>query len=75
MIWLLPMLSPPVLFPVARIAPLFPVLLIVLLLRPGVSASAPRDKSLAPDGGHDGNNGTERRDQTSRCRPMSGRSF
>jgi alpha-1,2-mannosyltransferase len=38
MIWLLPMLSPPLLFPVARIAPLFPVL-IVLLLRPGVSAS------------------------------------
>ena len=39
MIWLLPMLSPPLIFPVARIAPLFPVLLIVLLLRPGVSAS------------------------------------
>ena len=34
MIWLLPMLSPPLLFPVARIAPLLPVLLIVLLLRP-----------------------------------------
>jgi hypothetical protein len=40
MIWLLPMLSPPLIFPVARIAPLFPVLLIVLLLRPGVPASA-----------------------------------
>jgi hypothetical protein len=40
MIWLLPMLSPPLIFPVARIAPLFPVVLIVLLLRPGVSASA-----------------------------------
>jgi hypothetical protein len=40
MIWLLPMLGPPLIFPVARIAPLFPVLLIVLLLRPGVSASA-----------------------------------
>ena len=41
MIWLLPMLSPPLLFPVARIAPLFPVLLIVLLLLPpGVSVSA-----------------------------------
>jgi hypothetical protein len=39
MIWLLPLLSPPLLFPVAGIAPLFPVLLIVLLLRPGVSAS------------------------------------
>ena len=38
MIWLMPMLSPPLLFPVARIAPLLPVLLIVLLLRPGVSA-------------------------------------
>ncbi len=37
MVWLLPILSPPVLFPVARIAPLVPVLLIVLLLRPGVS--------------------------------------
>lgn len=35
MIWLLPMLSPPALFPVARIAPLIPVLLIGLLLRPG----------------------------------------
>jgi len=34
MIWLLPMLSPPLLFPVARAAPLFPVLLIALLLRP-----------------------------------------
>ncbi|WP_156435361.1 glycosyltransferase family 87 protein [Bradyrhizobium lablabi] len=46
MIWLLPMLSPPLVFPVARIAPLFPVLLIVLLLRPAgpaesVKASAP----------------------------------
>lgn len=40
MIWLLPMLSPPWIFPLARIAPLFPVLLIVLLLRPGVPASA-----------------------------------
>ena len=39
MIWLLPMLSPPLIFPVARIAPLFPVLLIVLLLRPGISTS------------------------------------
>ena len=39
MIWLLPMLSPPLLFPVARIVPLFPALLIVLLLRPGVSTS------------------------------------
>jgi hypothetical protein len=39
MIWLLPMLSPPLIFPVARIAPLFPVLLIVVLLRPGVSTS------------------------------------
>jgi alpha-1,2-mannosyltransferase len=39
MIWLLPMLSPPLIFPVSRIAPLLPVLLIVLLLRPGVSAS------------------------------------
>ena len=37
---LLPMLSPPLIFPVARIAPLFPVLLIVLLLRPGVPVSA-----------------------------------
>jgi alpha-1,2-mannosyltransferase len=37
MIWLMPMLSPPLLFPVGRIAPLFPVLLMVLLLRPGVS--------------------------------------
>ena len=34
LIWLMPLLSPPLLFPVARIAPLFPVLLIVLLLRP-----------------------------------------
>ncbi len=41
MVWLLPMLSPPVLFPVARIAPLLPVLLIVLLLRPGASAPEP----------------------------------
>jgi len=32
MIWLMPMLSPPLLFPVARIAPLFPGLLILLLL-------------------------------------------
>ena len=40
MIWLMPMLSPPLLFPVARIAPLFPVLLIVLLLRPPPSASS-----------------------------------
>jgi hypothetical protein len=39
MIWLLPMLSPPLISPVARIAPRFPVLLIVLLFRPGVSAS------------------------------------
>jgi hypothetical protein len=39
MIWLLPMLSPPLLFPVARIAPLFPVLLIVLLLRPAAPAA------------------------------------
>ncbi len=41
MVWLLPMLSPPVLFPVARIAPLLPVLLIVLLLRREGSAVAP----------------------------------
>ncbi len=34
MVWLLPMLSPPVLVPVGRIAPLVPLLLIVLLLRP-----------------------------------------
>jgi hypothetical protein len=40
MIWLLPMLSPPLLFPVARIAPLFPVLLIVLLLRPAGPATS-----------------------------------
>jgi hypothetical protein len=40
MIWLLPMLSPPLLFPVARTAPLFPILLIVLLLRPGISTPA-----------------------------------
>ena len=38
MIWLLPLLSPPLLFPAARSAPLFPILLIVLLLRPGISA-------------------------------------
>ena len=44
MIWLLPMLSPPLLFPVARIAPLFPVLLIVLLLRPG--GSGPRARAI-----------------------------
>lgn len=44
MIWLLPMLSPPLLFPVARIAPLFPVLLIVLLLRP----AAPATTAIAP---------------------------
>ena len=37
MIWLLPMLSPPLLFPVARIVPLFPILLILLVLRPEVS--------------------------------------
>jgi hypothetical protein len=37
MIWLLPMLSPPMLFLVGRFVPLFPVLLIVLLLRPGSS--------------------------------------
>ena len=36
MIWLLPMLSPPALFVVARAAPLAPLLLIVLLLQPGV---------------------------------------
>ena len=41
MVWLLPMLSPPVLFPVARIAPLLPVVLIVLLLRP--ESRAPQD--------------------------------
>jgi alpha-1,2-mannosyltransferase len=40
MIWLMTMLSPPLLFPVARIAPLLPVLLIVLLLRPGVPAAS-----------------------------------
>jgi hypothetical protein len=39
MIWLLPLLSPPLLFPAARSAPLFPVLLIALLLRSGVSTS------------------------------------
>ena len=39
MIWLLPLLSPPLLFPVARTAPLFPILLIVLLLRPEGRAS------------------------------------
>ncbi|WFU17270.1 glycosyltransferase family 87 protein [Bradyrhizobium sp. CB3481] len=44
MIWLLPMLSPPLLFPVARIAPLFPVMLIVLLLRP----AAPATSAMAP---------------------------
>jgi alpha-1,2-mannosyltransferase len=38
LIWLMPLLSPPLLFPVARIAPLFPVLLIVLLLRPATLA-------------------------------------
>ena len=38
MVWLLPMLSPPVLVPVGRIAPLWPVVLIVLLLRPGTTA-------------------------------------
>jgi alpha-1,2-mannosyltransferase len=37
MIWLLPMLSPPMLFLVGRFVPLFPVLLIVLLLHPGSS--------------------------------------
>ena len=41
MVWLLPILSPPVLFPVARIAPLLPVLLIALLLRPGIPTPAP----------------------------------
>jgi hypothetical protein len=48
MIWLLPMLSPPLLFPVARIAPLFPVLLIVLLLRP--AAPATRAMAQSPAG-------------------------
>jgi hypothetical protein len=38
MVWLLPMVSPPVMFPVARIAPLLPVVLIALLLRPGAPA-------------------------------------
>ncbi|MCA6115656.1 DUF2029 domain-containing protein [Bradyrhizobium sp. WSM 1738] len=38
MVWLLPLVSPPLMFPVARVAPLLPVLLIVLLLRPEVSA-------------------------------------
>ena len=38
MIWLLPLISPPLLFPAARSAPLFPILLIGLLLRPGRSA-------------------------------------
>jgi hypothetical protein len=46
MIWLLPMLSPPLLFPVARAAPLFPVLLIVLLLRPGILS--PGTRAIAP---------------------------
>jgi hypothetical protein len=36
MIQLLPMLSPPLLFRVARAAPLFPVLRLVRLLRPGI---------------------------------------
>jgi len=40
MIWLFP----PLLFPVARIAPLFPVLLIVLLLRP----APPATSAIAP---------------------------
>lgn len=40
MIWLLPMLSPPLVFPVGRIAPLLPVLLIVLLLRPAGPAES-----------------------------------
>lgn len=48
MIWLLPMLSPPLIFPVARIAPLFPVLLIVLLLRP--AAPATRAMAQSPAG-------------------------
>lgn len=38
MIWLLPLLSPPLLFAAGRTAPLFPVLLIVLLLRPAAPA-------------------------------------
>ncbi|WP_157088631.1 glycosyltransferase family 87 protein [Bradyrhizobium jicamae] len=46
MVWLLPILSPPLVFPVGRTAPLFPVLLIGLLLRPagpveGVKAPVP----------------------------------
>lgn len=36
--------EPPLLFPVARIAPLFPVLLIVLLLRP----APPATSAIAP---------------------------
>lgn len=39
MIWLLPLLSPPLLFPAARLAPLLPVLLIVLVLRPATPAA------------------------------------
>jgi len=39
MIWLLPLLSPPLLFAVARTAPLLPLLLIVLLLRPALPAA------------------------------------
>jgi alpha-1,2-mannosyltransferase len=37
-------LHPPLLFPVARIAPLFPMLLIALLLRP----AAPATGAIAP---------------------------
>ena len=47
MIWLLPMLSPPLIFPAARIAPLFPVLLIVLLLRPAFRPLYTDDKRKA----------------------------
>jgi alpha-1,2-mannosyltransferase len=39
MIWLVPMLSPPLLFAAGRIAPLLTVLLIVLLLRPEASTA------------------------------------
>lgn len=41
MVWLLPMLSPPVLVAAGRMAPLVPLLLIALLLRSGPSAAEP----------------------------------
>jgi alpha-1,2-mannosyltransferase len=40
LIWLVPMVSPPLLFAVGRIAPLFTVLLIALLLRPEASMTS-----------------------------------